>query len=343
MIQVSKQGVLLKKTIQSNDNHNTMKLGFEPDEEHIHLFFRVAKKNNYSRIVYNKHSGPFMVEERFDFPQFQGQAELKNKHFEIPVIVKIDGIYYSIESGVDGLETISVLSCSNDLTQIETCTVISPMIAYHKDYRKIENKGLFNTKYQKISIGETTSVDAPKRVFLWDKNIQLFPRRIQGKLVFLHSVKPNIHISKIDFPEELTDSFWGDYFTASKDKPVLKPKHKFENACIGVACTPIETKLGWLVLYYAVQDTPKQYIHSVSACLLDLENPENEISRLNTPLFQADDEWYSKGEVNDASFPLGTVLIHDLIYIYYATSDDQIACATVSISKLLEELLSAKN
>ena len=47
----------------------------------------------------------------------------------------------------------------------------------------------------------------------------------------------------------------------------------------------------------------------------------------------------SKGEVNNVCFPTGTVLIEDTLYIYYGAADEQIACASVSISELLDELL----
>jgi predicted GH43/DUF377 family glycosyl hydrolase len=43
--------------------------------------------------------------------------------------------------------------------------------------------------------------------------------------------------------------------------------------------------------------------------------------------------------VNNVCFPTGTVLIEDRLYIYYGAADERIACASLSISALLKELL----
>jgi hypothetical protein len=73
--------------------------------------------------------------------------------------------------------------------------------------------------------------------------------------------------------------------------------------------------------------------------LLDLEDPRKEIARLPYALFKPEHEWELKGEVNNVCFPTGTVLIDDTLYIYYGAADEQIACASLSISALLNELM----
>ncbi len=42
---------------------------------------------------------------------------------------------------------------------------------------------------------------------------------------------------------------------------------------------------------------------------------------------------------NNVVFPTGTALFDDVLYIYYGASDEQIACATLSFSDLINELL----
>jgi predicted GH43/DUF377 family glycosyl hydrolase len=44
--------------------------------------------------------------------------------------------------------------------------------------------------------------------------------------------------------------------------------------------------------------------------------------------------------VNNVVFPTGTALFDDTLYIYYGAADDTIATASLSISELIEELLS---
>ena len=94
-----------------------------------------------------------------------------------------------------------------------------------------------------------------------------------------------------------------------------------------------------LLIYHGVHDTVKGYVYTACAALLDLEDPLKEISRLPYALFKPEFNWELKGEVNNVCFPTGTVLIEDTLYIYYGAADEQIACASVSISELLDELL----
>ena len=66
---------------------------------------------------------------------------------------------------------------------------------------------------------------------------------------------------------------------------------------------------------------------------------QKEIARLPYVLFKPEYPWELKGEVNNVCFPTGTVVIGDTLYIYYGAADERIACATISVSALLTELL----
>jgi predicted GH43/DUF377 family glycosyl hydrolase len=88
-----------------------------------------------------------------------------------------------------------------------------------------------------------------------------------------------------------------------------------------------------------VHDTLKGYVYSACAALLDLEDPTIEIARLPYPLFTPEFDYELTGEVNNVCFPTGTALFSDTLYIYYGAADAKIACASVSITALLQELL----
>jgi beta-1,2-mannobiose phosphorylase / 1,2-beta-oligomannan phosphorylase len=182
-----------------------------------------------------------------------------------------------------------------------------------------------------------------KEVFLWDKNVIFFPRRINGKLCFLHRVRPDIQIVAVNDLNELTNEFWVDYFLRFDENILLSPKYQHEVSYIGGGCPPIETEHGWLLIYHGVHDTIKGYVYSACAALLDLQDPQKEIARLPYALFKPEHDWELKGEVDNVCFPTGTYLSKDTLYIYYGAADEQIACASVSISALVEELLLNKN
>jgi predicted GH43/DUF377 family glycosyl hydrolase len=70
-----------------------------------------------------------------------------------------------------------------------------------------------------------------------------------------------------------------------------------------------------------------------------LANPQIELARLPYVLFEPDLDWELKGVVNNVCFPTGTLLLNDTLYIYYGAADDKIACASVSLKSLLQELI----
>jgi predicted GH43/DUF377 family glycosyl hydrolase len=143
----------------------------------------------------------------------------------------------------------------------------------------------------------------------------------------------------IDTLEDLTIEFWKEYFINFQDHILLSPKYDHEISYIGGGCPPIETALGWLLIYHGVKDSLEGYVYSACAALLDLDNPQKEIARLPYPLFEPEYEWELKGEVNNVCFPTGAVVFDDTLYIYYGAADERIACASVSLPNLLEELM----
>jgi beta-1,2-mannobiose phosphorylase / 1,2-beta-oligomannan phosphorylase len=163
-----------------------------------------------------------------------------------------------------------------------------------------------------------------------------------GKLFFLHRIRPDIQVVAVDELTELTTAFWQNYFLHLDQSIVLTARYKHEVSYIGGGCPPIETPHGWLLIYHGVHDTIKGYVYSACAALLELDNPQHEISRLPYPLFKPEEDWELKGYVNNVCFPTGTALFGDTLYIYYGAADEQIACASVSLSALIAELISKK-
>jgi beta-1,2-mannobiose phosphorylase / 1,2-beta-oligomannan phosphorylase len=44
--------------------------------------------------------------------------------------------------------------------------------------------------------------------------------------------------------------------------------------------------------------------------------------------------------VNNVVFPTGTALFDDTLYVYYGAADTRIACASMSLKELMQELKS---
>ena len=342
MIEVKKEGVLLRKTDLDFESEGVLNPAVISDGVHIHVFYRAVSKGNYSTIGYCKLKGPLIIEERLDKPLFFREYGYESHGIEDPRITKIDDLYYLSYTAYDGVNALGALAVSKDLRHFNKLGIIVPQISYDTFSQLAETNGIINEKYLRYNIHGGIHKDAGRDVFVWDKNVIFFPRRINGKLYFLHRVRPDIQIVGVNNLQELTGEFWQHYFLHFDEGIVLTPKHKHEVSYIGGGCPPIETEHGWLLIYHGVHDTIKGYVYSACAALLDLQNPQKEIARLPYALFKPEYDWELAGEVNNVCFPTGTVSSGDTLYIYYGAADEQIACASVSISALLRELINNK-
>lgn len=330
MIAVKKEGVLLRNTDLSFENESVLNPAVIKEGDFIHLFYRAVHIRNYSSIGYCKLNNPLTVIERKDAPLLSPEYDYESHGMEDPRIVEIDGLYYLTYIAFDGTNALGALATSTDLLQFERRGIIVPKITYNDFDRYTKNNTKLNEKYLRYNRGAN---------ILADKDLVFFPRRINGKLTFLHRIKPDIQITTVNNLEDLTNEFWVDYFMHFKKHIFLAPKYAHEVSYVGSGCPPIETEHGWLVIYHGVKDMIKGYEYSCCVALMELTNPTIEIARLPYPLFKPELNYELNGDVDDVCFPTGTVIIDDKLYIYYGAADELIACASVSLSGLLNELL----
>lgn len=342
MIEVIKEGILLEKTSLGFENEGVLNPAVISEGDQIHLFYRAVSKGNYSSIGYCQLSGPSSIRERLDFPVIFPQYEYESCGVEDPRIVKIDDTYLLTYTAYDGVNALGALAVSKDLLHWDKLGLIVPQITYPEFSHLAGSKGIINDKYLRYNQHKGILENQGIKIYLWDKNVIFFPRRINDKLYFLHRVKPDIQIVACNNLGELTAGFWQNYFLHLDESIVLSPKYKHEVSYIGGGCPPVETEEGWLLIYHGVHDTVNGYVYSACAALLELQHPQKEIARLPYALFKPAMEWELKGEVNNVCFPTGTVVAGDTLYIYYGAADERIAIASVSISGLLKELLNNK-
>ena len=338
MLNVIKEGIVLSKSSQGFEVEGVLNPAVIFFDGYIHMFYRAVAKGNYSTIGYCKLKSPMEVVERMDVPIIFPQFEHEEHGVEDARIVHIDGVFYLSYTAYDGVNALGALATSPDLITWTKHGLIVPQIMYDEFKRLASTKSKLNEKYCRYNEHEGIKERKGKKVMVWDKNVIFFPRRINGKLHFLHRIKPDIQIVCVNDLNELNPDFWQNYLLRFKDHVVLYPKLKHEISYIGGGCPPIETKEGWLIIYHGVYDTIKGFVYCACAALLDLEKPEKVLARLPYPLFQPELDWELKGEVNNVCFPTGAVVIDDKLYIYYGAADERIACASMSLSELLSEL-----
>lgn len=339
MISVHKEGIILEKTQLGFENEGVSNPAVIRVGDDVHVFYRAVSKGNYSTIGYARLAGPLKVVERKESPLLFPQFEYESSGTEDPRITQIDDLYYLTYTGYDGLNAMGALATSKDLRHFEKHGLITPQLTYAEFRRMSGCKRRINEKYDRFNNRERFYDKPDKHLLLWDKNVIFFPRRINGKLYFLHRIKPDIQIAAVNELEDLTKQYWEHYFMHFESNIALVSKFKHEVSYIGGGCPPIETEHGWLVIYHGVHDTIKGYCYTACAALLKLDNPLVEIARLPYALFRPEEEWELKGEVNNVCFPTGAALFDDTLYIYYGAADERIACASMSLPELLTELL----
>jgi predicted GH43/DUF377 family glycosyl hydrolase len=305
----------------------------------VHLFYRAVRKGNYSSIGYCRLDGPLTVAERWDKPFMVPEFEYESHGVEDPRIVKIDDLFYMTYTGYDGTSARGALATSKDLMNFKKQGIIVPPITYAQFVFLAESAGKVNENYYRNYNFYYQKADPDKKIMLWDKDLIFFPRKIKDKLVFLHRIRPGIQIVSVNSLKELTKGFWDNYFLNLQEHILFDPVYAHESSYIGSGCPPIETEHGWLLIYHGAEETDRGLVYSACAALLDLNNPLKEIARLPYALFSPKYQWEINGDVDNVVFPTGTAVFGNTLFIYYGAADSYIACASVSLTALLAELL----
>ncbi|WP_442796057.1 glycoside hydrolase family 130 protein [Pelobium manganitolerans] len=158
-----------------------------------------------------------------------------------------------------------------------------------------------------------------------NKNLALFPRKINGKYVMM---------SRIDG--------WNNYIMYS-DKvniwtnpiKLQAPKYFWEFVQIGNCGSPIETEHGWLVVTHGVGAMRR---YCLGASLLDLNDPSKEIGRLSEPLLIANKD-EREGYVPNVVYSCGSIIANGELIIPYGLSDYSSSFMSVNVEALIERLL----
>ena len=160
-----------------------------------------------------------------------------------------------------------------------------------------------------------------------NKNLALFPRKINGKYAML---------SRID-GENTYVAFSDSLIIWENPIKIQEPKFPWEFIQIGNCGSPIETHKGWLIISHGVGPLRT---YCLGASLFDLNDPTKELGRLQEPLLvPRQDEM--EGYVPNVVYSCGSIICHDQIIIPYGMSDFASGFVTVELDSLLNKILNA--
>ncbi len=340
MLNVEKHSIILSPTEKGFESKAVLNPGVFQEGSTLHFLYRAMQENKPSSIGYAKTDNPLKITERHEEPIIKGEFDYECRGVEDAKIVKIDGIYYITYIAYDGINKMGALATSKDLIHFEKQGIITPKTNYHDFECQINFSGKnINPKYHFFyNLFKEIGMENDPLRFLRIRALMLFPRKINGKFAMLLSIYPGIQIVYFDRFEDLTEDFWKDYFENFTNGIIMDPIDGYEVNYIGLGCVPIETKEGWLLIYYGVQETTTGIRNFIRAALLDLENPKMVLSRLKCPLFSPGKLSIEKKQITDMVFPTGSALYGNELFIYYGISKKIIATASVKLDELLLEL-----
>ena len=170
-----------------------------------------------------------------------------------------------------------------------------------------------------------------------DKDCALFPQTIDGEVVVVHRVAPDIQLDFFQDLEQMRTSnpYWKDYGKRVEANTVMKPLYKWEEKKIGIGPPPIRTDHGWLVIYHGVD---RHSVYRAGAALLDLEKPRRVIARIPEPILEPEQEFERVGLVPNVVFPEGAVVIKGVLKVFYGAADRVCCVASLPMKPMIETL-----
>lgn len=200
--------------------------------------------------------------------------------------------------------------------------------------QNIANSGLAMTKDFKSfrRLGRITQTN------LDDRDVILFPEKINGKFALLHRPKEWIGESyQTDYPS-IWITFSDDLMVWNEESHLLlKGRPGTWEEKIGGSTPPLRTKDGWLIIYHGVENGGQGY-YRVGAALLDLDDPTKVTARLEDWIMEPEHDYEIDGFYKGCVFPTGNMIVDDTLYVYYGAADRYVGLATCNINDLLNDL-----
>jgi len=256
--------------------------------------------------------------------------EEQNKYVTAPGEVLVNGADYtmSFDSDTHINERIIFPLTPDESNGIEDARFVEFTFANENSYfatytaydgKNITSKLIQTNDFTKFKIRTLTGSESK------NKGMALFPKKINGKYAML-SRQDN---------ENLYIMYSENIYSWNNKKFLYNPQFSWEIVQIGNCGSPVETEEGWLVLIHGVGPLRK---YSISAILLDLEDPTKVIGKLKQPLLEPDNE-ERDGYVPNVVYSCGGIIHNSKLILPYAVSDYATSFAVIDVKELLEELI----
>ena len=170
-----------------------------------------------------------------------------------------------------------------------------------------------------------------------NKDVVLFPQKVQGNYVSLHRPNPSAHFSRPQIWLAISTDLihWGHH------EPLYAGSDDWESDRIGAGAPPIAIDEGWLEVYHGSRRSTRANevgAYSAGALLLDREEPTRVLKRSRGAIMQPFAHFEQQGFVPNVVFPTALIENGDSLHLYYGAADTSIGVVEFSRHELLEVL-----
>lgn len=159
-----------------------------------------------------------------------------------------------------------------------------------------------------------------------NKDVALFPQRINGKYYLLHRpMVSDIGKPSVWLAESPNGIHWGNHRFLFGGRGLTDPRYEWEGGKIGAGPEPLLTDEGWLVCYHGADPT---HAYSLALALLNKDDPSVVLDRSHDPLLMPELPWEKEGFFPNVVFTNGWVRWPDgRIWVYYGAADSGVGLA----------------
>ncbi len=205
-----------------------------------------------------------------------------------------------------------------------------------------EKNGSVTPQPNIISTKDFISFTPPKPVLGYpDKNMVLFPERINGEFVAFH--RPDLPSGSSDIMVTHSDDLenWeGDSHLTLNGQP-LAGHHR------GPGAPPVRIDEGWLTITHKRSVNPTgetPFIYSAHAVLLDEKDPTKIIGAMKMPFMSPEEKYEVEGFFGNVVFPTGAIkLDENSLYVCYGAADESTGAAIVDLKELKSKITNIRN
>lgn len=169
-----------------------------------------------------------------------------------------------------------------------------------------------------------------------NKDVVLFPERLQQRYVAIHRPNPNQHFSAPEMWVATSPDLlhWGGH------QPLWGATGTWDVGRVGGGTPPIRTPAGWLTLYHGNDRPPDGTgvgTYSAGALLLAPDDPTRVIAMAGRILVP-ETSFETQGFVPNVVFPTGIVERGPSLWVYYGAADENCAVVELDRDTLLQAL-----